>query len=74
MKYTPRCMKVKSLGFCGSDAEHTSWGMKDKKGQMDLDITKHVKGHHSGIDLVAGLKKKIQAGCQCAPGYEMDAI
>lgn len=62
------------MGFCGSDVEHTSWGMKEIKGPMGLDITEHVKGHYAGIYLEAGLKKKIQAGCQCAPGYEMDTI
>lgn len=49
-------------------------GMKEFRGPMVLDITEHVKGHYCRIDLEAGLKKKIPAGCQCAPGYEMDAI
>lgn len=62
------------MGFCSSDAYHTSCGMKEIKGPMGLDITEHVKGRYSGIDLEARLKKKIQAGCQRAPGYEMDTI
>lgn len=68
-------LKVKSVGFLRLRRRtYKLRDERDKRANGFLDITEHVKGHYSGIDPEAGLKKKIQAGCQRAPGYEMDAI